>query len=116
MGNMQTHQSNKPQPPPQVQQQANNVAQKSIISVTESHLLNQHTTAETAIPGFQQFRSDRKNKLQCGVIIYIREDITLFKASVFTNGCYENIKVYLPKLNIAICVTNCPPQNKVNKF
>ena len=83
--------------------------------LTETHLTEGHLAAEVKIPGYQEYRGDRKKRAKAsgGVILYLRDDIAITSEPVFEYSCgvIECIAVHVGTLNLTIILAYRPPDN-----
>ena len=84
--------------------------------LTESHLSESNTEAETFLPGWQQLRSDRKSRQKGGAIIYVRDQFTLEDTLTFSNNYVEIICTFIPSQDLALITLYRPPATPACKF
>ena len=86
-----------------------------IAAITETHLHAEMLEAEVQIKGYQIFRSDRVERTQGGVAIYVRDDIAANSSviSAGSNGVVEHIVLHLKQLNLIVACIYRPPQSPV---
>ena len=84
----------------------------SIIALTESHLKSNVLDAEVNIPGYQLFRTDRRDDInKGGVITYIREDFAM-GVKVLSQGDNDIVEwtcLHLPKIEVVFINIYRPP-------
>ena len=66
-----------------------------IIFITESHLNDEIENKEIAIPDYSIYRSDRVNRKQGGVAMYLREPLMIEELTIkqFSNSTCETLIV-----------------------
>ena len=88
----------------------------SFIKITESHLNETNTEAETYMPGWQQIRADRILRQKGGVIMYIRDQLTVEYSLTFSNSFVEFVALFIPSLDLALVTVYRPPAVPAIKF
>ena len=90
-----------------------------IIALTESHLKSHILDAEISIPGFQVFRSDRKDHInKGGVITFIKEEYAS-GVETLASGCNESAEwncLFLPVLRAVVVNVYRPPACPEHRF
>ena len=78
-----------------------------LIILTETHLCDNIDDKEIDIPGYSIYRSDRINRIQGGVMIYIRKPLLIDETVLtkFSNGTCETLIVKIKDVDIhVVCV------------
>ena len=65
--------------------------------------------AEIAIPGYDLFRSDRKDRSHGGVAIYVRKDIAVKTSIQESNSYCDSLILHIPQLNLVLMNVYRPP-------
>ena len=88
----------------------------NFLMLTESHLSESVTEAETFLPGWQNIRSDRKSRQKGGAIIYVRDQFTIEDTLTFSNDYVEIICTFIPAQDLALITLYRPPATPASKF
>ena len=88
----------------------------AIIAISETHLNQTHSFADTHLDNYNTFRSDRKDRTKGGVLTFIRQDLGVTQESAYCNQFCENMKLYIPKINLCLVNTYRPPKCKTSHF
>ena len=86
------------------------------ILLTETHLSDVNSEAETFLPGWNQIRSDRKIRQKGGSLIYVRDQITVESTVTFSNSFVELVTTFIPSQNLALINIYRPPATPAAKF
>ena len=78
-------------------------------ALTETHLNNDHFDAEISIVNYAVYRSDRKDRRQGGVALYIHNSLTVNSVERFSDGTCESLIAFLKEANLYISVIYRPP-------
>lgn len=85
-------------------------------SITETHLKNIHFDAEIAIEEYEVYRSDRKDRKQGGVAVYVHNSITVNKVEKYSDGYCEAVMIYIKKAKLYITSIYRPPMSPEESF
>ncbi|KAK3861456.1 hypothetical protein Pcinc_032580 [Petrolisthes cinctipes] len=88
------------------------------IALTETHLHSEVNNAEIHIENYSPFRVERDRRKCGGVILYIRDDVSLETKQMLSisNGQVEIIAVHLASKNIVVINCYRPPQASKQNF
>ncbi len=84
--------------------------------MTESHLSDDVTLAESEIPDFTQFRADRINRKNGGVINYVHSDLSVSSTLSYSNSYCETQCLHIPSIDTAVATIYRPPGCPTDKF
>ena len=87
-----------------------------IISLTESHLKERVDDAEIHIEGFSITRSDRVIREGGGVVVYIKDHLTVSNELRESDSINDLLGVYINELNIAYITMYRPPDSTIASF
>ena len=90
----------------------------AIMVATESHLDSNIDDAEIAIPKYSVYRSDRLNRIQGGVVIYVRSPYIVDEKLMtkFSNGVCELLILKIKEINLSIVCVYRPPDTTQTEF
>ena len=88
----------------------------SIIIITETHVSENNLESETSLPGWQQLRADRLHRMKGGVLIYLRDQLTVVSSHTFSNSYVELACSFIPSQDLAIIALYRPPDTPAQKF
>ncbi|KAK4302915.1 hypothetical protein Pmani_025032 [Petrolisthes manimaculis] len=88
------------------------------IALTETHLHSEVNNAEIHIENYSPFRVERDRRKCGGVILYIRDDVSLEAKQMLSisNGQVEIIAVHLTSKNLVVINCYRPPQASKQNF
>ena len=86
--------------------------------LVETHLKEEMFDAEVHIPGYTLYRSDRINRIQGGVIIYLKDYLAGSAEVIFKycNRTVECIAIHIKSLNMVIVGLYRPPDCTTSLF
>lgn len=86
--------------------------------ITESHLSEEIQNAEIHIAGYTAYRRDRKDRIQGGVIVYIKDTLANNSEVIYeySNGIVESIAVHIKSINCIIIGIYRPPDCKLSEY
>ena len=85
-------------------------------SITETHLKDIHFDAEIAIQEYEVYRSDRKERRQGGVAVYVHNSITVNNVEKYSDGYCEAVMMYIKKAKLHISSVYRPPLAPEDSF
>ena len=86
------------------------------IAITESHLNDKIYDHEINIKGWAHSRSDRVNRNGGGVIVYVKDNLTMSDENAFSNSMCESVAIYQPLSDLVNITTIRPPSCVAEKF
>ena len=86
--------------------------------ITESHLSEEIKDAEIHIAGYTPFRQDRQNRIQGGVIMYIKDDLAKNSEVIYKhcNRVVECMAMHIKQINCVIIGIYRPPDCKLESY
>ena len=88
------------------------------LSLTETHLKQDHLDAEVKIENYTIFRADRKQRSHGGAAMYIREEeaATTELLANFSNGTTELLALLIKELDLVLVTMYRPPNTLTHQF
>ena len=94
----------------------NNKRTISFFALTETHLNDSILDAEINIENYEVLRSDRIERKQGGVALYLHHTLSIDESKKFSDKYTEAIMTFLKKSNIVIIIAYRAPNTPVKSF
>ena len=87
-----------------------------IILISETHLSSKIESFEISLEGWNEIRSDRRNRNSGGTLIYLKDSLVVSDQEVFSNEYVEMTLSFISKQNTIFVAVYRPPACPTEKF
>ena len=87
-----------------------------VLCIQGTWLQEEIKSVETHIPGYVEYRSNRKHRTGGGTSIYVWDKYTVLRSEKFSNGVCECQMVKIKELNLTVVNFYRPPGSDINSF